>query len=181
MPGAVGPTGSSPPACLRLSLSHGPVFRRYPAGAPFSAWTPVRSFGKSSSPLRGRATALLVAALAFASCGENDKKDVDHTVREFVKATSQRDADKYCDDLVTQAFLEQTTLTAGHRARDACNKQLRALKGVTIRLVDIRKTEVHGDRARVVAVLEARGQSRPQPLRLRKEGGHWRIAGASGH
>ena len=130
--------------------------------------------------MRRRATALLVAALALASCGGNDKKDAERTVREFVKATSQRDADKYCDHLVTQAFLEQTTLATGRRARDACKKQLRALKGVSIRLADIRKTEVHGDHARVLALLEARGQSRPQLLRLRKEGGDWRIAGASG-
>jgi hypothetical protein len=145
-----------------------------------SSSTLVHPSGKSCPSVRGRAIALLLAALALASCGGNDKKDAERTVREFVKATSQRDADKYCEELVTQAFLEETTLATGPRAQNACKRELKALKGVSIRLLDIKKTKVHGDRASVVAVLEARGHPHSQLLRLRKEGGNWRIAGASG-
>jgi Domain of unknown function (DUF4878) len=129
--------------------------------------------------VRRRVPALLLAALALASCGGNDKKGAERTVREFVKATSERDANKYCE-LLTQAFLEETTLATGPRARDACKREFKALTGVSIRLMDIRKTDVHDDHARVVALLETRGQSHSQVLRLRKEGGDWRIAGASG-
>ena len=132
--------------------------------------------------MTARAAALLLAALALASCGgRNDKKDVERTVREFIKATSQRDAGKFCGELLTRAFLEKTTHATGQKARNACKRELKALEGVTIRLVDIRRTEVHARRAKVVAVLEARGQSHLQVLRLRKEGGDWRVDSASGN
>ena len=39
---------------------------------------------------------------------------------------------------------------------------------------------VHGDRARVTALLEAGGESHPQVLLLRKQSGNWRIADSSG-
>ena len=102
-------------------------------------------------------------------------------MREFVKASNERDGKRYCEDLVTKAFVEGLTGASGKDARDICKRQLPRQRVPKVRLVDIQKTTVHGDRAKVTALLEAGGQSRPQVLPLRKQGGDWRIADAEGN
>ncbi len=101
-------------------------------------------------------------------------------MREFVRATSERDVDKFCDELVTQEFLEQTTGGTGGSAREACKTQLRSLKGLKVELVRIGRVTVDGDEATARTVLETRGERRPQTFRLKKEDGDWRLAGGSG-
>src|SRR5215210_2656479 len=123
---------------------------------------------------------LLVGAILVGGCGDDPNKDAERTVRDFVKATNKRDAKRYCEDLVTQAFVEGATGGRGKGAREGCKRLLRQQQVQKIRIIDIQKTVVHGDRAEVTALLQARGQSRPQVLRLRKQGGDWRIADASG-
>jgi predicted lipid-binding transport protein (Tim44 family) len=120
------------------------------------------------------------AALMLAACGGDDREDVDQTVRDFVRATDQRDADKFCDELVTQEFLEQSTGATGDRAKDACKQQLRAVTGLRVELVRIRKTEIDGDRAEVSVVLETQGRREGRLLRLKREDGDWRLAGGRG-
>ena len=122
-------------------------------------------------------------ALALGGCGGggDESADAERTIRDFVKATNNRDADAFCDELVTQEFVEQTTLAKGDRAREACKQQLRAVRGIEVELVEIRKTEIDGDNARVTSVLKADGRRQPpRVLRLEKEDGDWRIAGGGG-
>jgi hypothetical protein len=129
-----------------------------------------------------RALTALVAlcALGLSACGESDEEKADTTVREFVTATNKRDTKKFCDELVSQQFLEQSTGAKGDKARDACHQQLKSLKGLKIGLAKISSTKVDGDKATVRAVLTTQGQQQDQVFRLRKEDGDWKLAGGSG-
>jgi hypothetical protein len=132
-------------------------------------------------PVRRALLATLALAAALASCGGgNDKADADRTVREFVKATNDRDADKFCGDLVTQEFLEETTGATGDEAQKQCESQLALLKGVELELVRIKKTTVNGDRATVRATIASQGQARNQVPRLQKEDGRFKLGGGAG-
>jgi ketosteroid isomerase-like protein len=121
-----------------------------------------------------------LCALGLSACGESDEKKVDTTVRDFVSATNSRDAKTFCDKLVSQQFLEESTGAKGDKARDACHQQLKSLKGIKIKLEKINSTKVDGDKATVRAVLSTQGQKQNQVLRLRKEGGDWKLAGGAG-
>ncbi len=125
------------------------------------------------------ATAVAAAGLAAAGCGggEDDEQEARQTVRQFVEATNQRDADRFCGELVTREFLEQTTGATGDNARDTCKRQLRSLKGLRVDLVRIERVSVEGDEATVRTVLATRGSRTPQVFRLEKEDGEWRMAG----
>jgi len=126
-------------------------------------------------------TALLaLCALALAACGSDDKEQVNQTVRDFVKATNTRDTKAFCDELVSQQFLEQSTGAKGDKARNACHTQLKSLKNLKVGLDKIKSTKVDGDKATVRAVLSAQGQKQDQVLRLVKEDGDWKLAGGAG-
>jgi hypothetical protein len=120
------------------------------------------------------------AALLLGACGGDDREEVEQTVRDFVRATDERDVDTFCDELVTQEFLEQSTGATGEKAGDACKQQLRAVTGLRLELVRIRKIEIDGDRAAVTAVLETQGRRDVRLLRLRQEDGDWKLAGGRG-
>jgi hypothetical protein len=125
----------------------------------------------------------IVAAgtLPAAACGgDDDTEAVKQTVREFIRATDRRDADTFCGELVTQEFLEQSTGAVGPKAEEACRQQLRAVTGLRLGLVRIRRTEIEEDRARVTAVIETQGRRQVRLLRLREEDGAWKVAGGSG-
>ena len=129
-----------------------------------------------------RRIALICLLVAVSGCGGDDKKDAEQTVRDFVQAVNTRDADKYCDELITKAFLEESTLSTGDedKARQSCKSQLKATKGLHVKLVRIVKTELDGDDATVTVVLQRQGQSIKQSLQLKKEGGDWKLSGAGG-
>jgi ABC-type glycerol-3-phosphate transport system substrate-binding protein len=120
---------------------------------------------------------LAVAALAVAACGDDDEEDVEQTVRDFVSASSEPDADEFCGELVTQEFIEQATGATGDQADDECRRQLEETPGVDAELVEIRATEIDGDEARVRAVIRTQGQAGTQTLRLEKEDGQWKLSG----
>jgi ketosteroid isomerase-like protein len=123
---------------------------------------------------------IFCAIALLAGCGGgDDKKDADQTVRDFVTATRERDADAFCDELVTREFLEQAIGATGDQASESCKREFRSLSGLRVRLVRIVKTEVDGDTARVTAVLERQGQRLKQTLRLKKEDGDWKLAGSA--
>ncbi len=125
-----------------------------------------------------RRIALICLLVAVAGCGGgDDKSDAEQTVRDFVQATKDRDADKFCDDLVTQEFLEQTMGATGDKARESCKREFSNLTDVHVDLVRIEKTKVDGDHATVTVVLKRQGQSVTQELRLKKEDGDWKLAG----
>ena len=109
--------------------------------------------------------------------GGDDKSDAEQTVRDFVQATRERDADKFCDELVTQEFLEQTIGATGDKAKESCKREFSSLSGLRVELVRIEKTKVEGDHATVTVVLSRQGQRITQELRLKKEDGDWKLAG----
>jgi ketosteroid isomerase-like protein len=120
----------------------------------------------------------LTCLLAFvAGCGGDDKEDAEQTVRDFVKAVNERDADAYCDELITEEFLEKSTFAKGDRASESCKREFKAIKGLHIELVRIVSTTVHGDKATVVAVMRRPGGQIRQRLQLEKDGGDWKLSG----
>jgi ketosteroid isomerase-like protein len=131
--------------------------------------------------MRRAAAALVVSSICLAGCGGDAKDQARRAVRDFVKATNEHDAHRYCDQLVTKDFVEGATGATGKQARDVCKRQLRSQRVPPVRLVAIQGTAVHGDRAKVTALLQAGGQSHPQVLPLRKQDGNWRIADSAGN
>jgi hypothetical protein len=124
-----------------------------------------------------RRLALICLLVAVSGCGGDDKKDAEQTVRDFVQATRERDADKFCDELVTQEFLEQSIGATGDKARESCKREFKSLSDLRVKLVRIEKTVVDGDSATVTATINSQGQPIKQKLRLKKEGGDWKLAG----
>ena len=120
---------------------------------------------------------LLAAGLALAGCGGGESGSAEQTVRDFVKATNERDADRVCDELVSKEFVEQATLQTGSRAGEACKQQIRSLKRATFKLEKIEEVDVKGDTARVRATLEVQKQPQTQLFRLKKQDGDWRLTG----
>ena len=126
-----------------------------------------------------RYVALICMLALLAGCGGDDKKDAEQTVRDFVTALRERDADTFCEDLVTDEFLGQFSGATGDKARESCKRELRALTGLErVRLVKVESTKVDGDEAAVTAVIERQGQRLTQVYRLKKEDGDWKLSGA---
>jgi ketosteroid isomerase-like protein len=124
-----------------------------------------------------RFAALTCLLALLAGCGGDDKKDAEQTVRDFVEAVNERDADAYCDELITEEFREKSTFATGDEASETCKRELRAIKGLKIDLVRIVSTKVDGDRATVIAVLRRPGGEIRQRLQLEKDGGDWKLSG----
>ena len=126
-----------------------------------------------------RYAALICLLALLAGCGGDDKKDAEQTVRDFVTALRERDADTFCDDLVTKEFLGQFSGATGDRAKESCKRELKSVTGLEdVKLVRIKSTKVDGDDAAVDAVIERQGRRQPQVYRLKKEDGDWKLAGA---
>jgi ketosteroid isomerase-like protein len=124
-----------------------------------------------------RLVALTCLLALVAGCGGDDKKDAEQTVRDFVKAVNERDADAYCDELITEEFLEKTTFAKGDQASESCKREFKAIRGLHLDLVRIVRTKVDGDNATVVAVLRRPGGEIRQRLQLEKDGGDWKLSG----
>jgi ketosteroid isomerase-like protein len=125
---------------------------------------------------------LCLLALLVGGCGGgggDDKQKAQQTVRDFVKAVNTRDADTYCDHLITKEFREKSTFATGDRASESCKREMKAITGLHITLVRIVSTKVDGDSATVTAILGRSGQELKQQLALRKEDGDWKLAGSS--
>jgi hypothetical protein len=124
--------------------------------------------------------ACLAALALVAGCGGGDGAgEPEEAVREFVKATNARDGDKLCGELLTQAYLERSTLATGDRAEQACKKQLDLITGLKLRLVSIEKAQVDGDRATVRATIVTQGRRLPRTFGLIKEDGDWKLNSGS--
>jgi ketosteroid isomerase-like protein len=122
--------------------------------------------------------ALICLLAVLAGCGGgNDKQDAQQTVRDFVTAVNERDADAYCDDLITKEFREKSTFATGDRASESCKRQLKAIRSLHIELVRIVSTKVDGEKATVTAVLRRPGGQVRQQLQLEKDGGDWKLSG----
>jgi hypothetical protein len=120
--------------------------------------------------------------LALAGCGgdDDDAGDVQQTVRDFVEATNERDGDRLCGELLTQEYLEKSTLATGDSAGEACREQLDANATLRLDLLSIERTEVDGDSATVRAVIDVDGVDTPRLFRLEREDGRWKLADGTG-
>jgi predicted lipid-binding transport protein (Tim44 family) len=121
----------------------------------------------------------LLALLAGCGGGGDDREKAQQAVRDFVAATREKDADAFCDELVTQEFLEQATGATGDQATQSCKREFDSLTGVDVKVVRIVRTQVDDDTARVTAVLARGGEELRQTLRLKKEDGDWKLAGSA--
>jgi hypothetical protein len=127
-----------------------------------------------------RLAPLLVLVLVLGACGGgDDSAQVKQTVRDFVKATNDRDGDRLCDDLVTQEYLEKATGATGDKANDACKQQLDLITGLRLRLLDLREPKIDGDSATVRATIAIGSQRTPRRFELDKEDGDWKLASGS--
>ena len=124
--------------------------------------------------------AVLICLVALlVGCGGDDKKDAQQTVRDFVTALQKRDADTFCDKLVTEEFLGQFSGATGDKAKESCKRELNSLTSLEkVKLVKVESTKVSGDDAAVTAVIERQGQRLKQVYRLKKEDGDWKLSGA---
>ena len=122
---------------------------------------------------------LLALLAGCGSGGGDDKQEAEQTVRDFVKAVNTRDADAYCDDLITEEFLEKTTFATGDRAGESCKREFRAIRGLHLRLERIVRTNVDGDKATVTVRIGRSGSVTKQQIQLEKDGGDWKIAGGA--
>ncbi len=122
----------------------------------------------------------LGANLLAACGGGDDDKEAQDAVREFIRATNERDADTFCNEAITDDFREQFTAAKGDSARKICEQQLKSSKTPRLQLVHIVKTEVDGDEAEVTADMRTQGQPLKQVFHLKKEHGDWGVAGGSG-
>ena len=127
----------------------------------------------------GVARVLPFLLLALAGCGgggEDDPDEVRQTVRDFVEATNQRDGETLCGELLTQEYLEKSTLAEGDQAGEACRKQLDQTVDLRLRLVSVGKPEVDGDEATVRVLMDTDGVQAPRLFRLEREDGRWKLA-----
>ena len=92
------------------------------------------------------------------------------TVDRLERAVAQRDFATICDQLFTPKARQRA-------GGDECARQLRsAAEGVKRPSIDIEAIDVKDDRATVKVRTEAEGQARvSDELRLRREGGRWRV------
>jgi hypothetical protein len=128
---------------------------------------------------RGVPRILPFLLLALAGCGgggDDDPDEVRQTVRDFVEATNQRDGETLCGELVTQEYLEKSTLASGDQADEACREQLDRTVDLRLRLISIGRTEVDDDEATVRVVLDTDGVQAPRLFRLEREDGRWKLA-----
>jgi predicted PilT family ATPase len=126
-----------------------------------------------------RYLALICVLALLAGCGGDDKKDAEQTVRDFVTALRERDADTFCEDLVTDEFLGQFSGATGDQARESCKRELKSVTGLQdVKLVKIQSTKVDGEEAAVTAVIARQGQRQKQVYRLKKDDGDWKLSGA---
>jgi hypothetical protein len=117
--------------------------------------------------------------LALAGCGAgggDDPDEVRQTVRDFVEATNQRDGETLCGELLTQEYLEKSTLATGDQAGEACREQLDRTVDLRLKLISVGKTEVDGDEATVRVVIDTDGVQAPRLFRLEREDDRWKLA-----
>lgn len=117
--------------------------------------------------------------LALAGCGGgggDDPDEVRQTVRDFVEATNQRDGETLCGELLTQEYLEKSTLATGDQAGEACREQLDRTVDLRLKLISVGKTEVDGDEATVRVVIDTDGVQAPRLFRLEREDDRWKLA-----
>jgi hypothetical protein len=126
----------------------------------------------------------MAALLAPVGCSFGDEEEprpasgppaaIATTVDRLERAIARQDFVTVCDEL----FTERARKRAGGRE---CATQLRsAAEGLRRPRIEVRAIQVTGERATVEVTTEADGQARVRDtLRLRREGGDWRVEALS--
>jgi hypothetical protein len=122
---------------------------------------------------------LVLACLCASACGGGDSASPEQVVRDFVKATNDRDSKRLCEDILTPKFIAEAT-GAKEGDTDQCKQQLNAVTGLQLSLKSVGKAKVDGDKARVDAVLRVQGQRQKRVFQLERHDGDWKLAGGSG-
>jgi hypothetical protein len=135
---------------------------------------------KAESIAVARVLPFLLLVLAGCGGGDDDPDDVRQTVRDFVEATNERDGESLCGELLTQEYLENSTLATGEQADEACRRQLEATTGLRLELISIGRPKVEDDEATVRAVIDTGGVRSPRLFRLEREDGRWKLASGTG-
>lgn len=130
-------------------------------------------------PFSGFLLVVIAVAMLLTGCGSLGKADAEQTVKDFAKATSDGDGDKFCKELVSKEYLEKATLATGDGATDQCVRQISAAKGFDVKIVRIVKTKIDGDKATVTAELRRQGMTGPQVFRLKKEDGRFKLVAST--
>jgi hypothetical protein len=130
-------------------------------------------------PRRSALAVLVLACLCASACGGGDSAAPEQVVRDFVKATNDRDAKRLCEDILTPKFIAEAT---GAKEGDTgqCKQQLNAVTGLQLSLRSVGKAKVDGDKAEVDAVLRIQGQRQKRVFQLERHDGDWKLAGGSG-
>ncbi|MBA2506646.1 MAG: hypothetical protein H0V29_12000 [Thermoleophilaceae bacterium] len=128
----------------------------------------------------GLAPALLLLVPVLAACGADDgeRKEAETRVRQYVKATNERDP-KLCSEYLSTAFLRASTGEKGEAAVKSCQQSLEQLgtpQQVKISLKKIEKVSLGGDPS-VRVLLDVSGSEQRQTLLLTEEDGELKIAG----
>jgi hypothetical protein len=130
--------------------------------------------------LRSALAVLVLACLCASACGgDGDSASPEQVVRDFVKATNDRDSKRLCEDILTPKFIAEAT-GAKEGDTDQCKQQLKAVTGLQLSLKSLGKGKVDGDKARVAAVLQVQGQRQKRVFQLERHDGDWKLAGGSG-
>jgi hypothetical protein len=127
--------------------------------------------------MRSRAL-ILVLAIGLAGCGGgggDDRSDVEGVLKDFAKAVSESDGEKFCNDLVTREYLEKTVGATGDNAVEQCEKQISSRRQGSFKIVKFDKVEIDGDKATVTAQIEFGGAKAPQVFQLEKQDGDFRL------
>jgi hypothetical protein len=123
----------------------------------------------------GRCVAALLAAALLAGCGggPSDDQQVRQTLRDFVKATADKDYKLICDQLLAPRLVDQVKAIGL-----PCEKALqRGLGDVRDPRLTIGKVTVDGDRASAQIRTSAAGQPpSADKVELSKVGGRWRVS-----
>lgn len=123
------------------------------------------------------AASLAVLLLAVAGCGGDDPaEEAEQVVRDFATAITEKDEKRFCEELVSQDFLERTTLAKGDAAKEQCEREIGNLQGTDIKVVEIKKTVVKGDKATVTAKIESQGTASQRKFELVREDGKFRLS-----
>jgi hypothetical protein len=130
-------------------------------------------------PRRSALAVLVLACLCASGCGDGDSAKPEQVVRDFVKATNDRDSKRLCEVILTPKFIAEAT-GAKEGDTDQCKQQLNAVTGLRLSLRSVGKARVDGDRAQVPAVLRVQGQRQKRVFRLERHDGDWKLAGGSG-
>jgi hypothetical protein len=122
---------------------------------------------------------LLLALVGCGGSGDDDPAEVRQTVRDFVKATNERDGQTLCGYLLTQDYKEKATGATGDRADDACKQQLDVTARLHLGLISVGKPKFDGDQASVRVVIDTDGVQTPRLFRLEREDGRWKLSDGS--